>query len=144
MRLEPVSFDLNTACINKYLWKTFGKYILLKLVCFSRISITMQGDNKYVSLPDGASSMEDSNTTVAPSSGSTSRHIYVFILPVVCVMVGMAALGVTSVLVPNLFSKSTIHRFFHPCLWTDNIPIMCVCLPVCASVCPFGLHILKH
>ena len=47
--------------------------------------------------------MDDNKMTVTQPSGSL--HIYVFILPVVCVMIGMAALSVGSVLIPNLFSE---------------------------------------
>ena len=101
-------------------------------MCFNRIPITIQHDNKYPSLPDGASSTNDSNTTVAPPSGGTSRHIYVLILPVVCVMVGMAALGVASVLIPR---SSVSQRFITFTIRVCGQIIFHACVFVCVGVC---------
>ena len=55
--------------------------------------------------------MDDNYTTLEHKSDSTSIHLYILILPVVCVVVGVAALGVASILIPNLFRKSTINFY---------------------------------
>ena len=70
----------------------------------------------FHSLPDIGDSMDDNKTTGDPNTDSTSLHMYILILPLVCVVVGMASLGVASVFIPNLFSQLMIHYFSHVCL----------------------------